>query len=694
MLWLVAIVLWIWFYRSGEILKSAKTLPYSAFIVAVLVYLVQSIGLALVGARYYVGYGWPDQLNYTMIAQFLVDKPFSITPADVGNQAYLANVFLFKNDRIGQSVLHGFFVASSFQDAKTLFEPLILLAPSLLALAIYALCSRIGIGKYHAMLASAAAGMLPSITLLHQLSFLSHALSIPFLLLWPVILDTLIDKPNRYHLTTAAVLMTAATSIYTELWAILVLLSISMIGLAALLSLQRWKLIVYCGVILVSPFVLLPFFSKAIFVIFMRLDAGILQNIYPWAFQAEGIARIWLGEFATTPVQWLHLLGIVMAVLATIGAYCGLALLVLRQIRDRASWQDFYGWRTLIVALAVLGLSLLPLGVFVRGTENPYQFYKLLITISPLFIVGLMVLASDYKRTASGQSAFALLRGTQTVLIGFLVIFAISTASTVNIAIQSTRLEAGDRNLGRLLLAPDIRTLQARLSQLHQDNLLITNVSTPRTAFAVNWLIGWLTYFARDNRIWLTTPMINGTDVRNQPDLAPILDLNSLPNDALILTVKNDDAFFKRPDNPVEKVWSNDTYQLIRTTPQSWFFLRQFTNPNGIETFREQPFFWIGKGVTTLEVFTLRSGTLTIGGRLFIGPSLPENPVRNIRIYTNTGFTKDLSLRRTNESFTVPILAGTTIISIKALDQPSQLMGPNHDRPLLLGMQSPWIQFK
>jgi hypothetical protein len=147
-------------------------------------YLVYVIGLFLVGVRHYVGRGWGDVLNYVTIAEFLEHVPFHTPLPELSQQPYLFQAAILKTDRIGQSILHAFLTTSAFSDARTLFEPAILLTPPLVVCAVALLGRQMDLPEGPATTAALLAGLMPSIALVHLEGFLSQSLSIPFTFCW------------------------------------------------------------------------------------------------------------------------------------------------------------------------------------------------------------------------------------------------------------------------------------------------------------------------------------------------------------------------------------------------------------------------------------------------------------------------------------------------------------------------------
>src|SRR5262249_46612793 len=118
---------------------------------------------------------------------------------------------------------------------------------------------------------------------------------------------------------------------------------------------------------------------------------GVLAHIYPWAYSIEGVERLWIGDLVTfagvreSPIVW------VLAVGVTLLGYAGLIIHAL--VQAARAWRGEEGWRpAMLLACLMLGLASTPLVVLLRGPNYGYQLYKLLLTASPLFIVGLALL--------------------------------------------------------------------------------------------------------------------------------------------------------------------------------------------------------------------------------------------------------------------------------------------------------------
>lgn len=140
-----------WFWVAGGIMWGIlllrkreltwiflKSFPGKLFLVAVFVYSVHSLGLFLLGARYYVGRAWIDQFNYTMTAHYLMNfRVHYHNLHDVIEHPFLFSALSKTSSRIGEVIYQGFVALSGDFDAKIAFEAAILVFPPLVAWVIY-----------------------------------------------------------------------------------------------------------------------------------------------------------------------------------------------------------------------------------------------------------------------------------------------------------------------------------------------------------------------------------------------------------------------------------------------------------------------------------------------------------------------------------------------------------------------------
>ena len=669
LVWVAALVLWGWMGKKRYLRPLLESIPALPLASAIGVYLLQGLGLMVVGAKHYVGRAWIDQFNYTAIAQFLMDYPFSLSYEKIGNHPYLFKAVQLKGDRIGQSILHGFLATSSFTDAKTMFEPTILLTPLLVILAVYLLSRKLSLSIRPAVIAAVWAGVLPGVTLVHLESFLSQSLAIPLLILWPVLVSDVLDHPNWRNLLTAALVLAAGTSVYTEFYVIFA--AVGPVVVAAKLKGHWQKIIkhVFLYAILVAVALSLnPRFAGGIVNIYQRLDSpNVLSIIYPWAFSLEGIERLWFGEMIRigdlSPLVQ-QLAGFVSLVVMSI-AFCGLAL-------------TFHKRRNGL-SLAVLFLAMVPLLIRLRGSQHPYQFYKALLSVSPLLTVG--AVAAAVKENSSSK-AFG--RRVNHIGLGAVAtLLLLSGLGTREMVLRSARAEYSQRSNAHLLLDPAVRQLQDKLSTMQHENLIIFCDD--------HFMNGWLTYFGRGNHIWLRNPRITDIDLSALPGSEDVvITFENIPDTFYVLTDMG-----SGPDQIVgtsspSQVWSRGSYSLWDFTGGDWVIIADVQNLNGIErTEGGEHFFWVGQGDTMIKVRSTRRGIVILGGYFNPGPSLPETYVRRLLISTDQGYEREEVFTGEGDGFiSVPVAEGTTQIVLHPLDKPTVAQLPNGDtRPLLLGVK-------
>jgi hypothetical protein len=667
-LWAGVLALWFWLYRSGHLGASLRQCPRTVLAAALLVYLVQGIGLLCAGAASYAGRCWADQFNYTSLAQFLVDEPLGTPPEDLGERPYLVAALVLKGDRIGQSIVHGFFTRSSGLDARTLFEPTILLSPDLLVLATWALGRRLRLRRGRALAAATVAGLLPAVTLIHLESFLSQALALPLLVLWPVLLDELAARPDGRRLATCALVLTAATSIYTELWPVFLGVSVLVLVPALWANPRRGRLLACLGTLAASPLLLNPGLVASVRAILGRLDDPGLKHVYPWAFTEEGLGRLWLGDLAAHlagPLSWVVAL---VAWGATLLGGAGLLQFLLRRLTGA-------GPGRVGLALGLVGVALLPVVVRLKDEDHPYQYYKLLLTVSPLLLVGLARFGGRARPTAPMPAHLAgRVRGW--LALGVLplgAVFPLVLAGTAAMVWESGRLPARppslarflnpERTLAHFLRDPDVRQLARLLEKLHQGKLLIACSNVTFLGMSNSWFNGWLAWFARHNRVWLAEPMTNGFSPDAVPGSARFLAPMRYP-DRLLVLVNRTHSFRLPPVGDTSLLWANPSYELWQTNSRRWA-LPLVNNANLVQEFDGRSFLWVGASGTTVEVLAGSPGRLTVQAWFTPGcPCPPATSQRRVRITTSRGYRAELVTRGGLGSFTVPVASGRTTVTL------------------------------
>jgi len=133
-------------------------------------------------------------------------------------------------------------------------------------------------------------------------------------------------------------------------------------------------------------------------------------------------------------------------------------------------------------------------------------------------------------------------------------------------------------------------------------------------------------------------------------------------------------------------IWSGGPYHLFEIAGDGWAVIYNLINPNGLEQYHGEQFFWVGGDDTVIKLAAGRDGELVLTANFLPGPSLPTSNVRNILIKTNSGYKKIMQIDSSCRlSVLLPIQKGENQVRIIALDRPAIRVLPNGDtRPLLV----------
>jgi len=696
--WAAIGIAWIVFCRSGHARVSLRRCPWTVLAAALAVYAVQGLALFATGARDYSGRAWTDVFNYVTLAEFLKDMPFHTSWAEIGNRPGLTTALLFRWDRIGQSVLHGFFAASAGSDARTLFGPTILLCPTLTVLAMVLLARSFGVPRPAALLVGLAAGLLPALTEIHLECFLSHALGLPFLLVFPVALMRAGAQGNRTRLGTAALLFAAAVSVYTEYWVIFQALVVLVCGLSLPRCRARRALILRLAALSVLALALNPGATRGMPEIFGRVGRSMLANVFPWASSAEGLIRLWT-------VEWLGATG---PIVRTAVRMLGLSATCLGFLGLLKAWLD--RWRSArrqarVLASCVLALALLPLMVFLQDDEHPYQLYKLLLSISPLLVLGLALLWQPLPLASATANAGRRKPSVVLTCASLLVILGAGVLATGQMVWRTHGTQQHPRSHAPSLLAEEVGTLRRLLEELPPSNLLLVTDDRYGPLYS-----SWFSYFGRQHRIWMTSPefidiqfvegatdesilKVGKVPIKKLPSgrlvqLVPfpsVLDLKTLPRAALVLE-QHPCGIDKVACGDVTAVWAGSSFQLWKSPSGRWALPVRLETPYEIEKVGDRSFFWMGQAATTMEVLANCPGTIALSAAFLPGPCLPSTSGCRLQVKTSAGVQLEILMTGGPKTLTLPVEAGRTTVWLTPLDRPVPLPSGGDPRMLLLGV--------
>jgi hypothetical protein len=699
-LWAAIGIAWFAFCRSGHARVSLRRCPWAVLAAAVAVYALQGLALFAVGAHDYSGRAWTDVFNYVTLAEFLKDTPFHTSWAEIGNRPWLTTALLFRWDRIGQSVLHSFFAVSAGSDARTLFGPTILLGPALTVLAMVLLTRSFGVRRPLALLVGTTAGLLPALTVVHVECFLSQALGLPMLLVFLVTVMRVGVKGSRTQFWTAAMLFAAAVSVYTEYWAIFQALIVVVCGLCLPRCRERRALILRLAALSVLGLALNLGAADGMPEIFKRVGGrGLLADLFPWANSVEGLSRLWTGEWVDSRRQILRTAARLLGLGATALGFLGL----LKAWLDR--WRCVRRRQAAVLAGCVAALALLPLLVFLKDDGHPYQFYKLLLTISPLLVLGLALLWQPLRVGPATAGQGRQWPSVALACASLVVVLCASGLSTGKMVWQTNRTLPHPRSLAHLLLTDDVCTARSLLEELPPSNLLL--VTNDGYGSLYN---SWFSYFGRRHRIWMANPefidiqfeegapdesrlkigkvpmkaLPSGLQVQQVP-FPSVLDLKTLPGDALVLEQRVS-GFDKVSRGDTTALWASSSFRLWKSTSGRWALPLRLETPYGIETVGESRFFWMGQATTTVEVLANCPGTIALSAAFVPGPALPSTSGCRLQVRTSGGVELEMVTTGGPKTLTLPVEAGRTTVWLTPLDRGVPPQPGGDPRTLLLGV--------
>ena len=189
----------------------------------------------------------------------------------------------------------------------------------------------------------------------------------------------------------------------------------------------------------------------------------------------------------------------------------------------------------------------------------------------------------------------------------------------------------------------------------------------------------WAVYFLRRHAIRL----LEYRGYMAQPHLKPLMDRAAPVDIASASYVLSDDGRAGGRD----VVWQSGRFVLWRIPPSGAAFLVGVANPNGTERLNGRSFYWIGQGETIVDVVATADGAAALSASFVHGPSLPNLPLRRLRVATASGESRIFTIARDGaQSLIVPVRRGANRLVVRALDTPSTTIARD-PRPLLVGME-------
>jgi hypothetical protein len=397
---------------------------------------------------------------------------------------------------------------------------------------------------------------------------MSHALSIPFVIVAFLALHDWATLPADGRLFRAAVLFAGTVSIYGELTVIILGLTLVLYGGSAVLGTghprRRIPLLSMLALtVALNPLYVGPLFQIAVQRSLMSTAGEVEAHL---GDHYHHLSHVWVADIWALKSGWTGTVVFAFAALLTVLAVGGLVRLGGRFLKlfDPAVSNDQEYRRCLLLCLGIIALALVPLVVLLIDRNHPYQYQKLLVSISPLLVVGVAHAWDHRPRKAIAARLW---------WAPLLVVLASGLVSTTAMALQTTDPDhPSSSSLQSHVLDKDYQSALHLLGTLHGKKLVLA--CGPGL-----FQNSWMAYAARDNDVWLVNPWTNNNNVIT-PDGARtpvplghalavgqhLIDLRTVPPDALLFT-----SDCCGPQVALEGarrlLWSNDHYQLWQLGP-------------------------------------------------------------------------------------------------------------------------------
>jgi len=152
--------------------REIRELSWAGGLFAI-VFLVQGGSLIYAGPFDYYGLAFQDHASYVLLAQWMLDKPYSVLAA--GTEPWLLKAITSKWHRPGQSVAHAYLAAGTFGDTKEAFGTLSTFLAALFGVMTYLLARSLSMTRSAAAATALWAALSLGATKVHLFAFLSQA---------------------------------------------------------------------------------------------------------------------------------------------------------------------------------------------------------------------------------------------------------------------------------------------------------------------------------------------------------------------------------------------------------------------------------------------------------------------------------------------------------------------------------------
>jgi hypothetical protein len=429
------------------------------------------------GINEYIGYGTRDMWNYTVFSQFLMDFPFSTTLTDANQNPLLPLDMFSKHERSGAMVIQAMIASLFGLNAKQAWGATSLIGPVLLVLPLWLISKEYGLRLFYRFIAVVLGGILPGIAWIHlENDFLSHALSLPFMMIWPYLVQRLLKKPNLQNIVTSAIIFFAYAYIYAEMTLILVMLSIVMTAWSFLqsdsLKLSLLKIAASLAVLL--GLFLIPGYVPDFFVHITHAN-DMRSPFPPDGLTITGLMKIFtnysfLAQRSDIFIHSARIFTILFVLLSLWGIF-------LSFLKERS-----------VLTIGVLTMVCIPIIIACYPQPHVYQYYKTATTFAPILPIGFLYLCQWFNVGKTKQREGAVIK----IVLYWILLF------TLYLALRGTYFYNHDlaSRSDYYFQNPTFISINQRLEKSHNKYILIKTNDEVSGA--------WFAYHGRNNHVWFT----------------------------------------------------------------------------------------------------------------------------------------------------------------------------------------------
>jgi hypothetical protein len=531
-------------HRSGR--ASLRSVPRRVVLLSIVAFLGQGVGVIAKGIQHYRGCLESDQFNYVVVAQFLMDEPYSTEWENLGDRPWMVVPLLLKHDRLGQSVLHGFFAVTAGREAVDLFFPTQLLGLALLIPAISLLGVQCGLSRRWTTWAALTSAFAPGMEYLVSWCLLSHGLCIPILMAFLAGMIRLSRGGGWRPLVGVLATFSLGFVIYTEF----VLLFLGTAGAALTAGIIRKHIHTsrIAGIV-------------AALVLVVGLNPSAARNAASVANRAAAGAQVMKTGCRTSvwvAAVWLHYEkagltgGRVGYTIAHLFVYATLGFAVIGGLV--LGGRALLSGRRLLPSLACASLLIPPLVLKIMRPEYEYLISKLILTLAPILVLFLACGAHAATRLWPARVRVI------TAVTGFFLLMLVVQSGLE----QRSRLHDGnDMGSARQWNDPDLQQLcEALRNRERADVVIALPGDGTETLPAVE--SGTVCYRARHHRIRLAEPARIWAIWLVSVPAQHLNEFSAVPAGSLIVRRHDESAGFNASCEVVAHYGKYDLVQLIR----------------------------------------------------------------------------------------------------------------------------------